>query len=123
MYRWGGVRRSGPGAASVSARAEAAGRAFRGNARLAFARRNVDPTRLDLVGVRGKHLPYYNTMDIALDSLPQVDPTPGSARTRQLARQDTPPDPRRWAGLHVLKDACRWEGWLGLRTVKRGTAN
>ena len=72
---WAAVLRAVPGSRFLFVRPEASGMAFMDNARIAFARRNVDPTRLDFVGVRGKHLPYYNTMDIALDSLPHVGGT------------------------------------------------
>lgn len=72
---WAAVLRAVPRSRFLFVRPEASGMAFMDNARLAFARRDVDPTRLDFVGVRGKHLPYYNTMDIALDSLPHVGGT------------------------------------------------
>ena len=45
------------------------------NARAAFAARDVDPARLDFVGVRGTHMQHYNQIDIALDSLPHVGGT------------------------------------------------
>jgi predicted O-linked N-acetylglucosamine transferase (SPINDLY family) len=45
------------------------------NARKVFAARDVDPDRLEFVGVRGKHMPHYNQMDIALDSFPHVGGT------------------------------------------------
>jgi predicted O-linked N-acetylglucosamine transferase (SPINDLY family) len=72
---WAAVLRAVPRSRFVFIRPEAAGQSFMDNARIAFARRDVDPTRLDFIGVRGKHLPYYNTVDIALDSLPHVGGT------------------------------------------------
>ena len=41
----------------------------------AFAARDVDPDRIAFIGVRGRHMPHYNSIDIALDSLPHVGGT------------------------------------------------
>jgi predicted O-linked N-acetylglucosamine transferase (SPINDLY family) len=56
-------------------RPEAATEGFRRNARTIFAERNVDPSRIDFVGVRGTHMAHYNSIDIALDSFPHVGGT------------------------------------------------
>jgi predicted O-linked N-acetylglucosamine transferase (SPINDLY family) len=72
---WAAVLRAVPGSRFLFVRPEAAGESFVANARATFAARDVDPGRLDFVGVRGKHLPYYNAIDIALDSFPHVGGT------------------------------------------------
>jgi predicted O-linked N-acetylglucosamine transferase (SPINDLY family) len=72
---WAAVLRAVPGSRFLFVRPEASGDSFMNNARAIFAARDVDPARLDFVGVRGKHLPYYNRMDIALDSFPHVGGT------------------------------------------------
>lgn len=72
---WAAVLRRVPGSHFLFLRPEAATASFRANARAAFAARNVDPDRLDFIGVRGTHLPHYNKIDIALDSLPHVGGT------------------------------------------------
>ncbi|MDO9706979.1 tetratricopeptide repeat protein [Paracraurococcus lichenis] len=72
---WAAVLRAVPGSRFLFVRPEARSAAFVANARAAFAARDVDPDRLDYVGVRGAHLPHYNAIDIALDSLPHVGGT------------------------------------------------
>lgn len=72
---WAAVLRAVPGSRFLFVRPEARTKAFVDNARAAFAARDVDPDRLDYVGVRGTHLPHYNAIDIALDSLPHVGGT------------------------------------------------
>lgn len=72
---WAAVLRRVPGSHFLFLRPEAATASFKANARAAFAARNVDPDRLDFIGVRGTHLPHYNKIDIALDSLPHVGGT------------------------------------------------
>jgi predicted O-linked N-acetylglucosamine transferase (SPINDLY family) len=72
---WAAVLRAVPGSRFLFVRPEASGESFIANAKRIFAARDVDPDRLDFVGVRGKHLPHYNSMDIALDSFPHVGGT------------------------------------------------
>lgn len=72
---WAAVLRSVPGSHFLFLRPEAATPSFKANARAAFAARNVDPGRLDFIGVRGTHMQHYNEIDIALDSLPHVGGT------------------------------------------------
>ncbi len=72
---WAAVLRAVPGARFVFLRPEGAVESFVSGARTAFARRNVDPARLDFIGVRGDHMRHYNEIDIALDSLPHVGGT------------------------------------------------
>jgi protein O-GlcNAc transferase len=72
---WAGVLRAVPGSRFLFLRPEAAGPSFVANTRKAFARRDVDPDRLDYIGVRGDHLRHYNEIDIALDTAPHVGGT------------------------------------------------
>lgn len=64
-----------PGSRFVFLRPEGAVDSFITGARTAFARRDVDPDRLEFIGVRGDHMRHYNEIDIALDSLPHVGGT------------------------------------------------
>jgi protein O-GlcNAc transferase len=72
---WAAVLRAVPGSRFLFVRPEARSPAFVANVRAAFAARDVDPDRIAYVGVRGQHLPHYNAIDIALDSLPHVGGT------------------------------------------------
>ncbi len=72
---WAAVLRAVPGSRFLFVRPEGNSEAFRANARKVFAERDVDPDRIEFVGVRGKHLPHYNSIDIALDSFPHVGGT------------------------------------------------
>ena len=72
---WAATLRRVPGSHFLFLRPEAATSSFKANARAAFAARNVDPDRLDFIGVRGTHLQHYNEIDIALDCLPHVGGT------------------------------------------------
>jgi predicted O-linked N-acetylglucosamine transferase (SPINDLY family) len=72
---WAAALRGVPGSRFLFVRPEASGESFVRNARATFEARGVDPDRLDFVGVRGKHLPYYNRIDIALDTFPHVGGT------------------------------------------------
>ncbi|RAI56220.1 tetratricopeptide repeat protein [Roseicella frigidaeris] len=72
---WAAVLRAVPGSRFLLVRPEARTPAFVANIRAAFAARDVDPDRLAYVGLRGQHLPHYNAIDIALDSLPHVGGT------------------------------------------------
>jgi protein O-GlcNAc transferase len=72
---WAEVLRAVPGSRFVFLRPEAGAESFIANSRAAFAKRDVDPDRLDFIGVRGDHMRHYNEIDIALDSLPHVGGT------------------------------------------------
>ncbi|WP_181318155.1 tetratricopeptide repeat protein [Pseudogemmobacter blasticus] len=72
---WAAVLRAVPGSRFVFLRPEGGVESFVTNARAAFARRDVDPARLEFIGVRGDHMRHYNEIDIALDSLPHVGGT------------------------------------------------
>jgi protein O-GlcNAc transferase len=72
---WAACLRAVPGSRFVFLRPEGAVDSFITGARTAFARRDVDPARLEFIGVRGDHMRHYNEIDIALDSLPHVGGT------------------------------------------------
>ncbi|WP_270934076.1 tetratricopeptide repeat protein [Falsiroseomonas oryzae] len=72
---WAAVLRGVPGSRFLFVRPEGNAASFVANARAEFARRDVAPDRIDFVGIRGKHLPHYNSIDIALDSFPHVGGT------------------------------------------------
>jgi protein O-GlcNAc transferase len=72
---WAAVLRAVPGSRFLFVRPEAAGESFVANARATFAARDVDPDRIEFIGVRGGHLPHYNGIDIALDSFPHTGGT------------------------------------------------
>jgi predicted O-linked N-acetylglucosamine transferase (SPINDLY family) len=72
---WAACLRTVPGSRFVFLRPEGGVDSFVQGARTAFARRDVDPDRLEFIGVRGDHMRHYNEIDIALDSLPHVGGT------------------------------------------------
>ena len=72
---WAACLRAVPGSRFVFLRPEGGVESFVQGARTAFARRDVDPDRLEFIGVRGDHMRHYNEIDIALDSLPHVGGT------------------------------------------------
>jgi predicted O-linked N-acetylglucosamine transferase (SPINDLY family) len=75
LQAWAAVLRRVPGSRFLFLRPEAATRSFVANAKKYFEQQDVDPARLDFVGVRGTHMAHYNCIDIALDSLPHVGGT------------------------------------------------
>lgn len=72
---WAAVLRAVPGSRFLFVRPEGRVPAFIANARAAFGARDVDPDRLEFIGIRGDHLKHYNAIDIALDSFPHVGGT------------------------------------------------
>ena len=72
---WSAVLRAVPDSRFLFVRPEARTPAFVANVRAAFAARDVDPDRIEYIGVRGDHLKHYNAIDVALDSLPHVGGT------------------------------------------------
>jgi predicted O-linked N-acetylglucosamine transferase (SPINDLY family) len=59
-----------PDARFLIVRPEAAAPALREAVTRAFAARGVGPERLRFEAVRGQHLPWYDEIDVTLDSLP-----------------------------------------------------
>jgi predicted O-linked N-acetylglucosamine transferase (SPINDLY family) len=72
---WAAVLRRVPNSRFVFLRPEAATKSFIINAQRLFAERDVDPARIEFIGMRGAHMQHYNAIDIALDSMPHVGGT------------------------------------------------
>ncbi len=72
---WAATLRAVPDSRFVFLRPEGKVESFIAGARTAFARRAVDPDRLEFIGIRGDHMRHYNEIDIALDTLPHVGGT------------------------------------------------
>lgn len=72
---WAAVLRAVPGSRFLFVRPEGRTASFVANTRAAFAARDVDPDRIEYIGIRGDHLKHYNSIDVALDSLPHVGGT------------------------------------------------
>ena len=72
---WADILARVPGSRFLFVRPESAVPPFRDNMCRIFASRGVAPDRLSFVPVRGAHLPYYNEIDIALDTWPQTGGT------------------------------------------------
>ena len=70
----GGNARGGGIALSVRASGIRRG-LFRANVCAAFEKHGVAGERIDFVAVRGRHLQYYNRIDIALDTAPHTGGT------------------------------------------------
>lgn len=67
---WARVLAAVPRSRFLFVRPEGGSATFRRNIAERFARRGVDPDRLDFAAVRNAHLPYYGEIDIALDTFP-----------------------------------------------------
>jgi protein O-GlcNAc transferase len=72
---WAEIVRKVPGSRFVFVRPEGGVEAFRENIGRAFESHGVSRDRIHYVGVRGAHLPYYNGIDITLDTFPQTGGT------------------------------------------------
>ncbi len=72
---WARVLRQVPGSRFLVVRPEAGAGAFRDGMARAFGRHGIAEDRLAYVAVRGRHMAYYNEIDIALDTLPQTGGT------------------------------------------------
>ncbi|MFN3511728.1 MAG: tetratricopeptide repeat protein [Phenylobacterium sp.] len=64
-----------PGSKFLFVRPEGGAATFRDNIRAVFASEGVAPERVVFEAVRGRHLPFYNQMDISLDTFPQTGGT------------------------------------------------
>jgi protein O-GlcNAc transferase len=67
---WAKALAAVPNSQFLFVRPEGNAEAFRNNMRAAFAKEGVAPGRVKFAAVRGKHLPFYNEMDITLDTFP-----------------------------------------------------
>ncbi len=72
---WARVVRAHKDARFLFVRPEAATPAFRTNVQAVFEANGVAADRVEFVAVRGKHMPFYNRIDIALDTFPQTGGT------------------------------------------------
>ena len=72
---WAEIMQAVPSSRFLFVRPEAGAALFRDNMARAFARHGVAADRLAFHAVRGRHMPYYNEIDIALDTLPQTGGT------------------------------------------------
>ncbi len=67
---WAQVLAAAPGSRFLFIRPEGDSPTFRANALAAFARRGVTAERIGFDAVRGEHLPFYDRLDISLDTFP-----------------------------------------------------
>jgi protein O-GlcNAc transferase len=72
---WARVLHRVPGSRFLMVRPESGVVQFRENMARAFARHGIAPDRLAHAAIRGRHMTYYNEIDIALDTLPQTGGT------------------------------------------------
>jgi predicted O-linked N-acetylglucosamine transferase (SPINDLY family) len=72
---WAAVMRRVDGSRFLFVRPEAGAARFRTNVCSEFEKHGVAADRIDFVAVRGRHLQYYNRIDIALDTAPHTGGT------------------------------------------------
>jgi protein O-GlcNAc transferase len=72
---WAKVVAQVPDSKFMFVRPEGGSESFRSNLSAIFAEEGVSADRLRFEAVRGAHLPFYNEMDISLDSFPQTGGT------------------------------------------------
>jgi protein O-GlcNAc transferase len=72
---WARVLHRVPGSRFLMVRPESGVALFRENMARAFARHGIAADRLAHAAIRGRHMAYYNEIDIALDTLPQTGGT------------------------------------------------
>lgn len=72
---WARILQAVPGSRFLFVRPEGGVPSFRANVERQFEQRGVAPSRIAYVAVRGKHMPHYNEIDIALDTFPHVGGT------------------------------------------------
>ena len=70
LAAWGRVVAAVPGSRFLCVRPEGGSPIFRRNMADHFARQGVSADRLEFAAVRGAHLPYYEQIDISLDTFP-----------------------------------------------------
>jgi predicted O-linked N-acetylglucosamine transferase (SPINDLY family) len=75
VQTWARITASTPNARFLFIRPEGGAPSFRSNMQALFAAEGVSEERLRFVDIRGAHMPYYNEMDIALDTFPQTGGT------------------------------------------------
>ena len=72
---WAAVLCETPGSRFLFVRPEGGSAVFRRNVQGLFESHGIDPNRIEFEAVRGRHLPHYNRIDIALDTGPQTGGT------------------------------------------------
>jgi predicted O-linked N-acetylglucosamine transferase (SPINDLY family) len=72
---WARVMAQVPDSRFVFVRPEGGTEIFRRNLARHFARHGIAAERLEFVPIRGKHMPHYNKIDIALDTAPHTGGT------------------------------------------------
>lgn len=72
---WGEIMQQVPNSKFLFVRPEGGAPTFRQNVCKEFAKYGIDENRILFIPVRGKHRPYYNEIDIALDPFPHVGGT------------------------------------------------
>jgi predicted O-linked N-acetylglucosamine transferase (SPINDLY family) len=72
---WARAMQGVPDSRFLFVRPEAGAPTFRANVEREFAKHGVAPERILYESVRGRHLPHYNRIDLALDTAPQTGGT------------------------------------------------
>lgn len=85
---WARVMLETPGSRFIFVRPEGSAATFRRNVIAEFARGGIAPERIVFNTIRGAHMPFYNEMDISLDTFPL---TGGTTTTESL-----------WMGVPVV---------------------
>jgi predicted O-linked N-acetylglucosamine transferase (SPINDLY family) len=75
LASWARIVRRTPGSRFLFIRPEGSSASFRANITAAFVREGVEPERVAFQPVRGRHLPFYNAIDMSLDTFPQTGGT------------------------------------------------
>ncbi len=75
LRTWAEVMTQIPNSRFIFLRPEVGARIVRDNILAAFAEQGISADRIEFRAVRGKHMPHYNDLDIALDTFPQTGGT------------------------------------------------
>ncbi len=75
IQTWAEIMQQVPGSHFVFVRPECGAESFRKNMTSRFQQHGIEPHRIDFVAVRGNNKPFYNAMDISLDTFPHVGGT------------------------------------------------
>jgi predicted O-linked N-acetylglucosamine transferase (SPINDLY family) len=85
---WAQVLNAVPGSTFMFIRPEGGTAAFRANVTAEFGKHGIAPERVEFSTIRGRHMPFYNQVDITLDPFPL---TGGTTTTESL-----------WMGVPVV---------------------
>ncbi|MGH6997106.1 MAG: hypothetical protein ACREEO_02880, partial [Phenylobacterium sp.] len=75
VQAWAKITASVPDARFLFIRPEGGAPSFRANIEALFAAEGVSADRVRFIDIRGAHMPFYNEMDISLDTFPQTGGT------------------------------------------------